>query len=169
MIGSVCYVDLLGFSYLTKKSKEIHFRKIIDKCILNLHENIHNAIQNTKIKYSVLSDSVFLFTEDECDALIITLPKIFRNCINSGILLRGGLSYGEYEIRKTKLTEINIYGDAVTRAVKLENSGKGCRIFIDQDIPAQCKALPCNPEIFMPYRNYANYSYIDIFNWPLLF
>jgi hypothetical protein len=169
MTGSVCYVDLLGFSYLTKKSKEKYFQKIIDKYISNLHENIYNAIKNTNIRYSVMSDSVFLFDEDGCDALIMVLPKIFRNCINSGILLRGGLSHGEYKITKTKLTEVNIYGDAVTRAVKLENSGKGCRIFIDQNIPSQCTVLTYNPNIFKPYRNYTNYSYIDIFDWPLIF
>jgi hypothetical protein len=169
MTGSVCYIDLLGFSYLTKNSKNKYIQKIIDKYISNLHTNIYNAILKTNIKFSVISDSVFLFTENGCDELIIALPEIFRSCTNSGILLRGGLSYGEYKIIKTKLTEINIYGEAVTRAVKLESSGKGCRIFIDQNIPAECTVLEYNPDIFKPYRNYANYSYIDIFEWPLIF
>ena len=135
-----------------------------------MHNIIYKAIQGTNINVSVISDAVFLYTENKCDQLIFSLPQIFRQCITNGVLLRAGLSYGEYTITTTELSVNNIYGEAVTRAVKLEKSGKGCRIFMDQNIPAQCSNIfTYNSEIFKQYRNYADYSYIDVFEWPLIY
>jgi len=170
MIGSVCYIDLLGFSYLTDHSDDVKIKTIINRYITNLHNIIYKAICRTNISYSIISDAVFLYSENECNQLIFALPKIFRQCITNGILLRAGLSYGEYIVTTTKLSKKNIYGEAVTRAVKLEKNGKGCRIFIDQEIPSQCSNIfPNNADIFKPYRNYVNYSYIDVFEWPLIY
>jgi len=170
MKGSVCYIDLLGFSYLTDHSYDDNNKIIINRYVSCLHNIIHKAIFGTNINTSVISDAVFLYSENECDKLMLALPSIFRQCIANGILLRAGLSYGEYSITKTELSENNIYGEAVTRAVKLEKNGKGCRIFIDEEIPSRCsKTFPYNPEIFRPYRNYADYSYIDVFEWPLIY
>jgi len=170
MIGSVCYIDLLGFSYLTDRSYDDNNKIIINKYVSCLHNIIYKAISGTKINFSVISDAVFLYSENECDQLVLALPRIFRHCIAGGILLRAGLSYGEYSITGTELSENNIYGEAVTRAVKLEKNGKGCRIFIDQNIPSRCsRVFPYNPEVFKPYRNYVDYSYIDVFEWPLIF
>jgi hypothetical protein len=170
MIGPVCYIDLLGFSYLTDHSDDINIKAIIERYISHLHYNIYKAIEGTNINVSVISDAVFLYTENECDQLIFSLPQIFRQCITCGILLRAGLSYGEFSITTTNLSVNNIYGEAVTRAVKLEKSGKGCRIFMDQNIPAKCSNIfSYNQEIFKQYRNYADYSYIDVFEWPLIY
>jgi len=170
MIGSVCYIDLLGFSYLTDHSDDVKNKTIINRYISCLHDIICKAINGTNISYSIISDAVFLYSENECDQLIFALPKIFRQCITNGILLRAGLSYGEYTVTTTALSDNNIYGEAVTRAVKLEKNGKGCRIFIDQEIPSQCSNIfPYNSDIFKPYRNYVNYSYIDVFEWPLIY
>jgi len=170
MIGPVCYIDLLGFSYLTDHSDDIKIKAIIERYISYLHNIIYKAIEGTNINVSVISDAVFLYTENKCDQLLFSLPQIFRQCITSGILLRAGLSYGEFSITTTELSANNIYGEAVTRAVKLEKSGKGCRIFMDQNIPAQCSDIFLyNQEIFKQYRNYADYSYIDVFEWPLIY
>jgi hypothetical protein len=170
MTGPVCYIDLLGFSYLTDRSDDINIKAIIERYVSYLHNIIYKVIEGTNINVSVISDAVFLYTENKCDQLIFSLPQIFRQCITNGILLRAGLSYGEFSITTTELSANNIYGEAVTRAVKLEKSGKGCRIFMDQNIPVQCSDIFLfNQEIFKQYRNYADYSYIDVFEWPLIY
>jgi hypothetical protein len=170
MVGPVCFIDLLGFSYLTDHSDDINIKDIIKRYISNFHNIIYKAIKGKNINVSVISDAVFLYTENKSDQLIFSLPQIFRQCITSGILLRAGLSYGEFAITTTELSVNNIYGEAVTRAVKLEKNGKGCRIFMDQNIPAQCSNIfSYNQEIFKQYRNYADYSYIDVFEWPLVY
>jgi hypothetical protein len=97
------------------------------------------------------------------------LARIFRNCISSGVLLRAGLAYGEYNFIETKIDSNTIFGTAVTKAVSLEEKGKGCRIFIDMDLPGKSKIINLNPNIFMPYINHVDYSAIDIFEWPLFY
>jgi hypothetical protein len=129
-----------------------------------LHKHIFHETNGTSVEYCVISDSVFLFIEKEVDSLLYVTANIFRNCIASGILLRAGMAYGEYNFIKTKIETKNIYGMAVTKAVAKEQTGKGCRIFIDEDLPKRSKL---NPKIFHQYKNYIDYSEIDIFEWPL--
>jgi hypothetical protein len=169
MKGAVCYIDLLGFSYLTNCSSDEYIQDIINRYISNLHKIIHKAIDNKNINYCVISDSVFLFSENDCDEILLVIPEIFRYCILNGVLVRAGLAYGEFKITKTELSEINIYGEAVTSAVKNESKGKGCRVFIDQNIPSMCRIFENNSDIFKEYRNYIDYSYVDVFEWPLVF
>ena len=101
--------------------------------------------------------------------MLFAAAKIFRNCINSGVLPRAGISYGEYNFIKTNFNTNNIYGIAVTKAVSLERKGKGCRIFIDDNLQKESKVFISNTEIFLPYKNHIDYSEIDIFEWPLFY
>lgn len=169
MKGTVCFIDLLGFSQLTANPDIKNNQEIISRYIKNLHKYIYQAIEQTNIKYCILSDSVFLYVEKEIDVLLFALAKIFRNCINSGVLLRAGMSYGEYNFIKTDIETNNIYGIAVTKAVSLEKKGKGCRIFIDDNLPKESSLIQLNPNIFLPYKNHIDYSEIDIFEWPLFY
>jgi hypothetical protein len=168
MIGTVAYIDLLGFSSLTQHIQEKKYKKIINRYINGLHKIIKNAIRNSSIKFNVISDSVFLYIENQCDDLLFALSRIFRDCIIAGILLRCGVSYGEYNIVKTILSDDNIFGEAVTNAVNNEKKGKGCRIFIDTNIPNKGSAFEFNKAVFQEYRNYVEYSYVDVFEWPLI-
>jgi len=169
MEGTVCFIDLLGFSQLTANPDIKNNQEIICRYIKNLHKYIYQATVQTNIKYCILSDSVFLYVEKEIAVLLFALAKIFRNCINSGVLLRAGMSYGEYNFIKTNIETNNIYGIAVTKAVSLEKKGKGCRIFIDEDLPKESALMQLNPDIFLPYKNHMDYSEIDIFEWPLFY
>jgi len=169
MEGTVCFIDLLGFSQLTANPDIINNQKIICRYIKNLHKYIYQAIEKTNIKYCIISDSVFLYAEKEIDVLLFAMAKIFRNCLNSGVLLRAGMSYGEYNFIKSNIKTNNIYGIAVTKAVSLEKKGKGCRIFIDEDLPKESGLTHLNPDIFLPYKNHIDYSEIDIFEWPLFY
>ncbi|MFP3041057.1 hypothetical protein LQZ19_04445 [Treponema primitia] len=169
MIGTVCYIDLLGFSFLTANPDKGKYQKIIYRYIKNLHKYISQAIEKTNIRYCILSDSVFLYVEKDVDILLYALTRIFRNCISSGVLLRAGLAYGEYNFIETKIDSNNIFGVAVTKAVSLEKKGKGCRIFIDADLPSKSALINLDPKIFIPYINHVDYSAIDIFEWPLFY
>ncbi|MDR1949832.1 MAG: hypothetical protein LBQ38_10610, partial [Spirochaetaceae bacterium] len=150
MVGTVCYIDLLGFSFLTANPDKNKYQKIILRYIKGLHKYISQAIEKTNIKYCILSDSVFLYAENDVDTLLYVLTRIFRNCISMGVLLRAGLAYGEYSFIKTKMDSNTIFGAAVTKAVALEKKGKGCRIFIDVDLPAKSTLIKVSSNIFMP-------------------
>ena len=218
--GAVCYIDLLGFSYLTElledeeilndNSKEKSFGEkqvkeltisdfrtlytfiktghldvlsvdtehsltisewayeIVDANLKNFHGIVEKACSNFQnADYMVISDSLFIVSENADDVLFI-LAAIFRNCIKSGILLRAGLAYGTYYIVNTHLSSFNIYGTAVTKAVKYERLGKGCRIFTDSDFPSSCNIFSENPELFSAYKNYQNYSTLDCFEWLMI-
>jgi hypothetical protein len=51
----------------------------------------------------------------------------------------------------------------------LEKKGKGCRIFIDVDLPAKSTLIKVSSNIFMPYSNHVDYSAIDLFEWPMVY
>jgi hypothetical protein len=170
MKGYVCYIDLLGFSFLTTSPEIKNNQKIIHRYIKNLHKYCSQAIENTVINHCILSDSVFLFIENGLYILLLALARIFRNCISSGVLLRAGLTYGEYNYIKTEMDSKNIFGEAVTRAVSLEKIGKGCRIFIDDDLLKNDDLMNYNHNIiFREYKNYIDYSTINVFEWPVCY
>lgn len=166
--GAVCFIDLLGFSYLTKKPSIKDNQIIIKRYIKVLHQSIDEAIAHKGIDFVVLSDSVFLFSENRVDDILIALSTIFRKCLVKGVLLRAGLAYGEYDYTETQLAKKNIYGKAVTKAVEYEGNGKGCRIFTDSEFPSNSQLFNQYSNIFEPYKNYANYSVLDVFEWPLI-
>lgn len=166
--GAVCYVDLLGFSYLTRNVNNKKNELIIRRCIKNFHNAVYEALKKTKIQYVTLSDSIFLYTDDEVDNLLFSLSQIFRTCIMKGVLLRGGMAYGEYDVLHTKLLGNNISGSAVTKAVEYEKRGKGCRIFTDSNFPINCELFEKSSLLFTPYTNFSDYSVLDIVEWPLI-
>lgn len=163
----VAYVDLLGFSNLSRESTKN------EDLICNILKKIHSFIYDEQIKYekniatSVISDSIFIIS-DNLLIILRTLSQVYRKCISNGILLRTGLSYGDCKVLQTNLSQ-NIYGDAVSRAVHLEGTGKGCKIFIDDTVPSQLtKKEVMYGQTFCPYKNIANYSILDVFEWPMV-
>ena len=169
MVGTVCYIDLLGFSYLTANPEIKKRQGIASRYVKNLHKYIKQSTENTNIKYCILSDSVFLFVENELDIMLFALTRIFRNCICAGVLLRAGIAFGEYNFIKTDIETKNIFGAAVTKAVSMEKLGKGCRIFVHDELPNKSTLLSFNPNIFVPYKNYYDYSELDVFEWPFFY
>lgn len=135
--GAVCYIDLLGFSYLTEKldstvlytnpdeEKPFGERKIkelricdlrqlddyikkgdnisknkitesdwayniVDTNLKKFHEIVEKQCQPYQnAEYSVLSDSLFIIDESS-DEILFIVANIFRECMKSGILVRGG-------------------------------------------------------------------------------
>ncbi len=164
MKGCVCYIDILGIAYLSTTIKQQHIEELVKK----LHNSIFLSIKSKDIDFSLLSDSVFLYSQNT-DSLLIAISNIFRKCICAGVLIRAGLTYGEYSLIKSKLSHKQIYGEAVSKAVQLESNGKGCRIFINSNFPhdSENSLWNHNPIIFKPYKSYIDYSIIDVFEWPL--
>ena len=190
-LGAVCYIDLLGFSYLTellenKKENANDSYETFDKDqektistdqayeIVNDNlRNFHNAIKDLTRKYSssnysIISDSLFI-TSESCDDILYLVANLFRECLKKGVLLRAGLAYGRYYTVETPIEELNFFGPAVTRAVHYEGKGKGCRIFTDSDFSNHCNLIVTkNLKLFFSYKNLLDYSTIDCFEWPLI-
>lgn len=165
--GFVCYIDLLGFSSLTSKNDKKANDEIKFK-LLTFHSIIKKQITQ-QFFYSIISDSVFICSTGFDKIFLCALSNIFRQCLKNGILLRAGLDFGDFYILKTKLSSHNIFGKAVSNAVSLEEKGKGCRIFIDENFPSSCKSLTRYQDIlFHQYKNYQDFSYIDVFEWPYI-
>lgn len=123
--------------------------------------------KNNKINVAQLSDGAFIWSNNT-DLVLEAARDIMWKTTSSGILCRGGLAYGEIvepDKVNIKLGKF-ICGKAVTKAVKLEGTGKGARVFIDDEIPS--KTSPHIPdEAFRPSINPLNYSYVDEFMWAL--
>lgn len=88
MLGCVCYLDLLGMSYFTKVEEDSITMDYIEKLIVDYHVVIENNInENIDIKYTVISDSVFLYLEckeseyEKILLFLITISSIFRDLI----------------------------------------------------------------------------------------
>lgn len=178
MLGCICYLDLLGMSYFTKVEEDSITMDYIEKLIENYHMVIEDNIKdNSYIKYTVISDSVFLYLECEESEyekillFLITISSIFRNLINNEILIRAGISFGNFYIKETELNEKNIYGEAVTEAVNLESIGKGVRVFANSKLIDIFNSPTNNlfylKNLFEEY-NSINYKNTFAFNWSLI-
>lgn len=176
MCGCICYLDLLGMSYFTKIEEDsINIEKLIEVYHRVIQDNIKDI---SDIKYTVISDSVFLYLE--CKKLeykkillfLITISSIYRDLIKNEILVRAGISFGNFSIKDTKLNEKNIYGEAVTEAVNLESIGKGVRIFANNSLIDIFNSPTINlsylKNIFEEYDS-INYEKTFAFNWSLIF
>ena len=178
MLGCVCYLDLLGMSYFTKVEEDSITMDYIEKLIVDYHVVIEDNIKdNIDIKYTVISDSVFIYLECEKSEyekillFLITISSIFRDLIKKEILIRAGISFGNFYIKNTKLNEKNIYGEAVTESVNLESIGKGIRIFANNKLIDIFNSPTNNlfylKNLFEEY-NSINYENTFAFNWSLI-
>ena len=90
--------------------------------------------------------------------------------IKSGVLCRGGIAYGnivEPDRVNTSLGRF-VLGEAATKAVDMEKSGKGCRIFSDVDLPSEISGKKLfRHEPFHGNKNPNDCSITDEFRWYL--
>jgi len=150
--GAVFFVDMLGIGALTQGQVTLsdcdfrtwglsplssptanlfcgqlltQFRSCLSK-ISRSHKNV---------KIAQLSDCAYIWS-DSVVSVMDAAREFMWSSIGIGLLSRGGIAYGEIvEPNKTNKTIGQfVLGSAVTRAVGLEKSGKGCRIFIDDII-----------------------------------
>ena len=131
----VVYVDILGFS--EKKDDED-----IEMCLLDFSGPLTLAARNfPQVRFNVFSDCAFIATNKEnAKDLLSAIRYAFSQWISDGILVRGGIAIGSYNETQSFAHSIApknyvgslFSGSAVTRAVKLEGSGKGALLFTNE-------------------------------------
>jgi hypothetical protein len=181
--GAVFFVDLLGIGALTQKKIKlteidyVAFGLKIDQqseqffCaqLLIKFRSVLAKIkkENTKVNIAQLSDCAFVWSEDVA-SVVDAARKIMYLAIRSGILLRGGLAYGDI-VEPNKINHRIghfILGEASTKAVKLESAGKGCRIFSDSELPSEL-TNSFSQYLFSPLKSPLDGAIVDEFKWYL--
>lgn len=189
--GFVFYVDMLGFTALTQDKIQLtkddfniwqvskYFQTLGNQefaaNILILFRKILTDCQNKypKVNFTQLSDCAFVWSENMKD-VILSCHTIMWDCLQNGILCRGGIAYGDIiEDNNTNLGQM-LLGNAVSKAVKLEQAGaKGCRVLMDQEVPASLHDYDSSfcakiYKLFQPFENPLDYKIYDEFKWVLL-
>lgn len=103
--------------------------------------------------------------------VLLSCHTIMWNCLQNGILCRGGIAYGDIiEDNNNNLGQM-LLGNAVSKAVKLEQAGaKGCRVLMDQEVPASLHDYDSSfcaeiYKLFQPFENPLDYKIYDEFKW----
>lgn len=150
--GAVFFVDMLGVGALTQNQVtlgENDFKawgmspssppsaNLFCGKLLTEFRSCLAAISTSheQVKIAQLSDCAYIWSENVL-AVLEAARAFMWSSVSVGLLSRGGISYGEI-VEPNKINRAIgqfILGSAVTRAVGLEKSGKGCRIFIDNII-----------------------------------
>ena len=130
----VAYIDVLGFSY--KRDDED-----LEYCLLDFNGPLQYAAESyPRIRFNIFSDCAFLATSlDHANDILSVIRFAFSQWIADGILVRGGLAIGDYKEARTfdlpnsknNYIASLFFGTGVVRAVKLERSGRGALLFID--------------------------------------
>lgn len=193
--GAVFFVDILGFTALTKgQIKDITDEDYAAWGVTDTSSQPHNFLAATiivefrdvlhqlknrypKVHVGQLSDCAFIWSDDVM-LLIQSLHFVMWTLIQQkGILCRGGVAYGE--IVEVENVDYNlgafIVGDAVTRAAKNEGRLKGPRITMDETLPdvlwhslgKSAINVQFAHDIFYPNRSEIDLSVVDEYRWYL--
>ena len=179
--GAVFFVDILGvgaltqgkikiaqedflahrFSFESKFSEHQFCAKLLVKFRRILTSSTEN---NKKIKVAQLSDCAFIWSEDP-NLVVNVAREIMWKSVLGGILCRGGLAYGQIVEPDKINTKLGMFicGGAVTDAVKLEETGKGARVFINTELVSELQTIPS--VAFLPRKNPITFSIADEFLW----
>lgn len=152
----IAFLDILGYKNLLdhdiKNGTQIFKSKMIEA--FRVLDNVNQA----KFAHKVISDSIFLSCSDREAApeLMATLRNVFVAFLEKGLLIRGGVSYGEHFQNQT-IT----YSPALTKAYLLESTiAEFPRIMVDPNIIDMFPALKDKHEVLKSgvnwYLNIAN-------------
>ena len=193
--GAVFFVDILGFSALTKgqvcgiTSTDYRAWKLWRKAsrshnflAATILVEFRDALLTLKQHHPTLhitqiSDCAFIWSE-EVDELLIGVHEFMWNVIgNKCVLCRGGLAYGEIiEVENVDYSlGAFVVGEAVTRAAKNEGLLKGPRITMDENFPhdiwTNTKNAPyldfLSDDLFHPNQSEINMDVVDEYRWYL--
>lgn len=122
----ISFIDILGFKDIITKNNLEDIGKLLDIIPFSLgeiekSEILEKAYPNIKIRSSVFSDTIILFTDDDdkksLDRLLISTSYLIRNALYENIALKGAVSYGELAIDEKKNL---FYGQPIIDAYQLE-------------------------------------------------
>ena len=179
--GAVLFVDLLGSGALTKAKEDTvtkeDFAAFGRTNQTSLRNQVFFAILLTqfrknlrwkaepKVRVAQLSDCAFIWSEDH-NRVVEFARSLFWKSLRSGLLCRGGMTHGEIVEPKKIGKSIGdfVCGEAVTRSVELERTGKGSRIFIDRHIGGLVYSNT-PPNVFEPTSSAIDFKTIDEYLW----
>lgn len=185
--GAVLFIDMLGIGALTRGkiplseaeyapwsvvAAETGRHHILGaKLLMQFRRSLlHSAKIWKAVKVAQLSDCAFLWSQDPV-AVINIAREVMWHATRAGLLCRAGLAYGQI-VEPDKVNRSLgqfILGDAVTRAVGFEGSGKGARVFCDSEVAHEVlKRCSFRHEPFAPLRNPLDGIVIDEFRWYML-
>lgn len=124
------FLDILGYRDLLKRdvdSGERTFHARVTRAV-----RVFEEVNGNKFQFECISDSIFIYCGDRTavDALLEITAKLFRAFLHEGLLLRGGISFGEH-FRNLMTT----YSPALTKAYQLESTlAEFPRVMVDENI-----------------------------------
>ena len=185
--GAVLFIDMLGIGALTRgkiplsdaeyaswgvAAAEAGRHHILGaKLLMQFRRSLlHTKSSWETVKVAQLSDCAFLWSPDPV-AVVNAAREIMWHATRAGLLCRAGLAYGQI-VEPNKVNRSLgqfILGDAVTRAVGFEGSGKGARVFCDSELAHEVlKNCSFQHEPFAPLRNPLDGTVVDEFRWYTL-
>lgn len=193
--GAVFFVDILGFSALTKgqikditvsdfeawglnSGDEQNNSCLAATILVEFRDVLHQLrTRYPNIHVAQLSDCAFIWSDDVI-LLMQSLHFVMWTMIEQkAILCRGGVAFGE--IVEVEKADNNIgafiVGDAVTRAVKNEGRLKGPRVTMDENFPqalwhplhSSVVTIQLASDIFHPNESEIDLSVVDEYRWYL--
>ena len=179
--GAVFFVDILGVGALTQGKiniteddflahrfsfkKDFSEHQFCAKLLVKFRRILTSVTEGKqKVKVAQLSDCAFIWSEDP-HLVVNAAREIMWKAILAGMLCRGGLSYGQIVEPDKINTKLGMFicGGAVTDAVKLEEVGKGARVFIKPELVSELTAIQASA--FTPRKNPIDCSVFDEFLW----
>lgn len=185
--GAVLFIDMLGIGALTRGKIPLSEAEYAPWSVAAANSGRHHVLgakllmqfrrsllhtQKTwaAVKVAQLTDCAFLWSPDAV-AVINAAREVMWHTMRAGLLCRAGLAYGQI-VEPDKVNRSLgqfILGDAVTRAVGLEGSGKGARVFCDREVAHEAlKRCRFHHEPFAPLKNPLDGSVVDEFRWYML-
>jgi hypothetical protein len=180
--GGVLFVDMLGFSALTRGNLKLgaeecepwevdtagdFAHQLLAAKILLAFRRVLSQTRKTfdVVKVAQLSDCAFLWSTD-IGAIVDAGRHLMHEAALTGLLCRGGFAFGDVH-EPSKVNQslgAFIVGDAVTRAATYESVGKGMRVFTDSETAHRIKKVRPN-EDFQPLVNPLTGDAVDEWRW----
>jgi hypothetical protein len=180
--GAVLFVDMLGFSALTrgklkltesecepwkiKPDGRFPHQLLAAQILLAFRKALMRTQRRFQaVRLAQLSDCAFIWSKD-VGAVVDAGRFLMHEAVKAGLLCRGGLAFGDVHEPNKVNHSIGafIVGDAVTRAATYETMGKGMRIFTDADTAS--KVLLARPyESFHAITNPLVGDTVDEWRW----
>ena len=141
----VAFLDILGFkNIIDKKDQETakNFIMQFSKTIFRVFQNLEGQL-NSKVKGYIVSDSLILYSNDSSKESLVNLIEVVETIcrdeyIKNGILIRGGISKGDFaKIKASELPNLEkalIVGKSYVKAYELEGANKVIGINLSEEV-----------------------------------